>query len=130
MIEKPLMVIIFMYAMSFSFLGIQFVLGDVFGVTMTNYEGAEIRSNLLDIVDEPNINNVTGNLNSLNQTTIENNPVTGAAELVWDVLTLLTGTYIFNVLSLLGVPDIIIAGMVVIYAIMLFRTLVAYLRGI
>ncbi len=119
-----------MYAASFSLLGTQYILGDVFGITMTNFEGSEIRSNVLDVIDTGSLNTVTGNLNNLNQTTVESNPITAAAELVWDVLTLLTGTYVFNVLALLGVPNIIIAGMVVIYAVMLFRTLIAYLRGI
>ena len=124
------MIIIFMYAASFGLLGAQYVMADVFGITLVNFEGVEIQSNLLDIVDIDSINTVTGNLNNLNQTTIETDPVTGAAELVWDVLTILTGTYVFNLLALLGVPNIIIAGMVIIYAIMLFRTLIAYLRGI
>lgn len=130
MIEKPLIIIIFLYATSFALLGVQFVLADVFGITMTNFEGVEIQSNLLDVIDQDNINSVTSNLNSLNQTTVEDNPVTAAAELLWDVLTILTGTYVFNLLSLLGVPSIIIVGMTIIYAIMLFRTLIAYLRGI
>ena len=130
MIEKPLIIIIFMYAASFGLLGAQYVLADVFGITLVNFEGVEIQSNLLDVIDTDSLNTVTGNLNTLNQTTIETDPVTAAAELVWDVLTLLTGTYVFNLLSLLGVPNIIIAGMVIIYAIMLFRTLIAYLRGV
>ena len=130
MIEKPLIIVIFMYAVSFGVLGAQYVLADVFYITLANHEGVEIKSNLLDVIDEDNINTVTGNLNTLNQTTIETNPITGAAELVWDVLTLLTGTYIFNFLFLMGVPPIIIAPMVIIYAILLFRTLIAYLRGI
>ena len=105
-------------------------MADTFGITLVNFEGVEIQNNVLDIVNEDNINTVTGNLNTLNQTTIESDPITAAAELVWDVVTLLTGTYVFNLLSLLGVPDIIIAGMVIIYSIMLFRTLIGYLRGI
>lgn len=130
MIEKSLIIIIFMYSVSFSMISGQYILGDVFGITIVNFEGVEIRSNLLDVINEGNLNSVTGNLNTLNQTTIESNPVTAAGELVWDIITLLTGTYIFNLLALLGVPNIFIAGMVVIYSIMLFRTLIGYLRGV
>lgn len=130
MIEKPLMIIIFMYAVSFSMLSVQYVIADIFGITLVNFEGQPIQSSLLQIIDTGNINIVTGNLNTLNETKIETDPITAAAELVWDMLTLLTGTYIFNLLSLFGIPDIVIAGMVIIYSIMLFRTLIAYLRGI
>jgi|APSaa5957512535_1039671.scaffolds.fasta_scaffold111497_2 hypothetical protein len=130
MIEKPLIIIVFLYASSFGLLGAQYVLADTFGIALVNFEGVEIQSNLLDIINEDSLNSVTGNLNTLNQTTIETDPITAAGELLWDVLTILTGTYVFNLLSLLGVPDIIIAGMVIIYAIMLFRTLIALLRGI
>ena len=130
MIEKSIMIIIFMYAASFGMLGAQYVLGDVFGIVLTNFEGVPIQSSILNQTNINAINSVTGNLGNLNQTTIEVNPITAAAELVWDMLTLLTGTYIFNVLQLLGVPDIFIAGMVIIYAFMLFRTLIAYLRGV
>lgn len=130
MIEKSLIVIIFMYSVSFSMIGGQYILGDVFGINMVNFEGVEIRSSLLDVIDTGNINSVTGNLNNLNQTTISDNPIVAAGELVWDIITLLTGTYIFNLLLLFGVPDIFIAGMVIIYAIMLFRTLIGYLRGV
>lgn len=130
MIEKSLIIIIFMYAASFGMLGSQYILGDVFNITMTNFEGEPIQSDLLTAINEDTLNTVTGNLASLNNTELESNPITGAAGLVVDILTLLTGTYIFNMLSLIGIPDIIIAGMVIIYALMLFRTLIAYLRGV
>jgi len=129
MIEKPLIIIIFMYAVSFSLLGGQFVM-DSFGIEMTNLEGTPLESNLLAIVDTDNLNSVTSNLTNLNATEAETDPVTAAAGLVVDVLQLMTGTYIFNILFLFGVPPIFIYGMVTIYAIMLFRTLIAYLRGI
>ena len=130
MIEKALIIVVFMYATSFSMIAGQYMLGDVFGVTMVNFEGIEVRSNILDVINEGNLNSVTGNLNTLNQTTIESNPITAAGEFVWDVITLLTGTYIFNMLLFFGVPPIFIGGMVIIYSIMLFRTLIGYLRGV
>jgi len=36
MIDKALMIIIFMYAIGFSILGVQYTLADTFGITMTN----------------------------------------------------------------------------------------------
>ena len=129
MIEKPLIIIIFMYSVSFSLLGGQFVM-DSFGITMTNLEGTPIQSSLLGIIDTDNLNSVTNQLNTINGTQAESDPVTVAAGLVVEVLQLMTGTYIFNMLFLFGVPPIFVYGMVTIYAIMLFRTLIAYLRGI
>ena len=129
MIEKALMIIIFMYAVSFSLLGGEYLMS-VFGITMVNYEGTPIQSSLLAIVDTDNLNSVTNNLNTVNGTTAESDPVGTAAGLVVDILQLMTGTYIFNLLFLFGVPPIFIYGITVIYALILFRALIAYLRGI
>ena len=130
MIEKALIIIVFMYCTSFSMLAGQFMIGDVYGIPIVNFEGVEMRSNILDVINTGNLNTVTGSLNSLNQTTITDNPIVAAGGLVWDIVTLLTGTYIFNMLLFFGVPPIFIGGMVVIYSLMLFRTLIGYLRGV
>lgn len=130
MIEKSIMVIIFMYAASFGLLGAELIFANSFGITLVNFEGVEIHNNLLDIIDEGNLNTITGELNTINGTAIEENPITEAAKYVVIVFQLLTGTYVFDLLALLGVPQLIISGMVVIYSIMLFRTLIAYLRGV
>ena len=129
MIEKSLIIIIFMYAVSFSLLGGQFVMS-TFGVTMVNYEGTPIASNLELIINPDKLNSITANLDNINGTTAESDPVGTAAGLVVDILGLLTGSYIFNLLFLFGVPPIFIGGLIILYAFMLFRTLIAYLRGI
>lgn len=129
MIEKALIIIVFMYALSFSLLGGQFVMS-TFGITMVNYEGTPIQSNLLAIVDTDNLNSVTSNLTTINGTTAESDPIGTAAGLVVDIIQLMTGTYIFNLLFLFGVPPIFVYGMITLYAIMLFRALIGYLRGI
>lgn len=129
MIEKALIAIVFMYAVSFSLLGGQFVM-DSFGITMTNSDGVEIRSSLLSIVDTNEINTVTGQLTSVNGTQAGLDPFGVAAVLTVELLQLMTGTYIFNILFLFGVPAIFVYGMVVLYALLLFRALIAYLRGI
>ena len=129
MIEKALIAIVFMYAVSFSLLGGQFVM-DSFGITMTNTNGVEIRSSLLGIVDTDNLNTVTGQLTGVNGTEAGEDPFGVAAVLTVELLQLMTGTYIFNILFLFGVPAIFVYGMVVLYALLLFRALIAYLRGI
>ena len=129
MIEKALIVIVFMYAVSFSLLGGQFLM-DTFGITMTSTDGTVISSSLLTIVDVDNLNTVTNQLNTVNGTEAELDPFGVAAGLTVEILQLMTGTYVFNLLFLFGVPAIFVYGMVVLYAILLFRALIAYLRGI
>ena len=135
MIEKALIVIIFMYSVSFSLLAGQFVVGDIYGVTLTNYAGTPIKSAVLDFVNQDTLNTVTeaiADVNSTRNTTLD--AVTQSFELGltigFELLTLLTGTYIFNFLYLMGVPAIMIAGMVLIYVILLGRAIIAYLRGV
>lgn len=124
-----------MYSVSFSVLAGQFIIGDVFGVTLRNYNGDEIRSTLLEVIKTDTINSVTLEIANANNTrddtlsALENAYQVGI-KVGFDLVTLLTGTYIFNLLWLLGVPPIIIAGMVVIYALLMGRALIAYIRGV
>lgn len=118
-----------MYAVSFSLLGGEYVMS-VFGITMVNMDGDPINSELLQIIDSDEINRTTTNLNNINGTTAESDPVGTAAGLVVDIIQLLTGTYIFNLLFLFGVPAIFVYGLTTLYAFMLFRALIGYLRGI
>lgn len=132
MIEKSLIIMMFMYSTSFAVLGTQFVLADVFNLTLVSpITGAEIESNLLDIIDIDQLNTSTEGLVNTNQTQLVDDPVTTAAEVTLEIFLLLTGTYVFNILILLaGIPNIWVAGFVILYFILLFRTIIAYLRGI
>lgn len=129
MIEKALIIIIFMYATSFSLLGGQYIMS-VYDIELVNVDGTPFESALLDIIDTDEINSVTDNLNTINGTEAETNPIEVAAGLVVDLIGIMTGAYIFNVLWLAGIPDIFINGVIVLYAFMLFRALIGYLRGI
>lgn len=129
MIEKALIIVIFMYATSFSLLGGQYIMS-VYDIQLINVDGTPYESALLDIINTDEINSVTDNLNTINGTEAESNPIEVAAGLVVDLIGILTGAYIFNVLWLAGVPDIFVNGVIVLYAFMLFRALIGYLRGI
>lgn len=102
----------------------------VYDITLVNVDGTPYESALLDIIDTDEINSVTNNLNTINGTQAETNPIEVAAGLVVDLIGILTGAYIFNVLWLAGIPDIFVNGVIVLYAFMLFRALIGYLRGI
>ena len=137
MIEKPLIILIFMYAVSFAALGIQYMLGDVLGITLTTWDGIPIKSSILSFINQGTLNTVTQNIAGVNSTynstldAVENSFEIGI-NMGFELLTLLTGTYIFNLIYLMLGPDsaIFIAGFVIIYAIMLGRTIIAYVRGV
>ncbi len=131
MIEKSLVIIIFMYATSFAALGMQYTLADSFGINLVGPNGDDISSEVLDFVRIGDINTRTGAFTDANQTQMGLEPIVSAAGLVVEIFLLLTGTYIFNLLFyLIGIPPIWIAGFVVLYFFLLMRTIVAYLRGI
>lgn len=135
MIDKSFYVVMFVYACSFGFLGIQFVLGDTFGITISNAEGTPLTNNILSLLNTDTINSVTSALVNANNTrndtlsAIENAYNIGF-NVAWQIILLLTGTYIFGVLSLLGVPTVVIAGMVLLYMFFLARTIIALIRGL
>jgi len=130
MIEKALIIIIFMYSMSFSMLGVQFVLGDVFGITMTSMSGVPIKSNLLEITDIDTLNILGANVTGTNATLVRTDPITAAAEMAYEIFLLITGTYIFNMLLLFDVPVVFVAGLILIYVMLMMRAVIGYLRGI
>ena len=136
MIDKALMIIIFMYAVGFSMLGIQYTLADTFGITMTNMEGTPIKSALHGFIKDDEINTRTQNIVSAN---FQGNSTyydkvetftTGAAFVAWELVTLMTGTYIFYIMFLFGVPEIFVLVFVTLYVLLLARAIIGYVRGI
>ena len=136
MSEKALVIIVFMYGTSFSLLGAQYVISDVFGSTLTSpVTGQPIKSSLLGngtngIINIGIINQQQLNITSNSRSATVTNPIGTAASMAWEIMQILTGTYIFNTLYLLGVPAIFIAGLVILYVILLARAIIAYIRGI
>lgn len=138
MIEKALIVIIAMYALSLAVIGTQYEANRV-GVTITNLDGVPIQSYVIGFLNQETFNQVTinvveGNYSDSGQNTTYYDKIetftTGAAFVAWELVTLLSGTYIFNFLYLLGVPYYFVAGFVMIYLILLARAVIGYVRGI
>lgn len=136
MLEKALIVIIFMYAASYSVLAAQYVIGDVIGVELTSYEGVPIRSHVITFIDESALNaqidtivtaNFTGNSTYYDK--VETS-TTSAAFVAWELVQLLTGTYIFNFMWLMGIPLYFVAIFVILYLFLLARAIIGYVRGI
>lgn len=148
--ESALKIMLFMWSVSFSVLGGQYVIGDVIGVDLQNtwtdfscYTGAcdgepdnvVLKSHLLTIVDQDEINEVSQNIISANYTsnsTFYDKIETGTTAMffvAWEVITLLSGTYIFNLLYLMGIPPMFIGFFVILYVVLLGRAIILYIRG-
>ena len=128
--HKAIIIILFMYSLSFSMLSVQYMYADVLGTDIKNFEGVVMKSEVLEYVDTGAINTATSNIVGTNSTSVVNNPVSAAAGIAWEIIQLMSGTYIFGVLVMQGVPSIIVAGMTILYVFMLARTIIAYIRGI
>ena len=146
MSEKAIVVIIFMYSTSFALLSAQYVIADVFGYTLTSpVTGQPLKSNLIGangtsgIISIDTINTQQQNITSNTRNNTVNNPIGTAAGMAWELMQILTGTYVFNVLYLIlgggdgahnSVAAIIVTPFMVIYVILVARAIVGYIRGI
>ena len=136
MIDNALKVVIFMYIMSTSLIAAQFVIADVFNIELVSIYGVPLESKIVDFMDEGNLNQRTVNVVNANFTTNSTfydrveTFTTGAAFVAWELVQILTGTYIFNVMQLLGVPAQFVTVFVISYTLILARTIIGYVRGI
>ena len=130
MIEKSLIIIIFLYIISFSLLGAQYIWADVFHITMTNFNGQPLKNNLLTDIHPTTLNTITNSTLQTNPGNIIANVVGSAGGIAWDLVLLVTGTYIFDVLAQMGVPTIFIVGFVAVYVFLLIRSIMGWIRGI
>lgn len=129
MIDKALMVIMFMYAATFGILIGQYIFADVFGITLRNHEGVEITSELVSLIRVNDLNTLTNAIISSDFSNIIQN-VTTVAAVTWELLQIITGTYVFQILLLLGVPLIAVAPMIILYALLVGRLIIGYVRGL
>ena len=130
MIDKPFYIIIAAYSFSFGLLGAQFM-ADSYGIVLTAPDGTVIKNALLEYINEDQINTFSSNVTASNNGTSWGlEPIIQAGNIATFLFYLLTGTLIFNFLYLFGVPAIFIIPIVVIYFILLARTIIALIRGV
>ena len=136
MIENALQIMLLMWAISFSVVGFQFIAADTVGLELQNYEGEPLRSHLVGFVNQQEINTITQNIveadfreNTTAYNKIEQYPV-AAAFVAWELVLLLTGTYVFSFLHLLGVPIFFVTILVFMYFALLARAILGYVRGV
>lgn len=118
-----------MYAASFGILIAQYIFADVFGITMRNHEGEEIQSQIVALINVNDLNTFTNAIITSDFSNIIQN-VTTVAAVTWELLQILTGTYIFGILNALGVPLIAITPMLILYVFLLVRLIIGYVRGL
>lgn len=124
-----------MYALSFSLLIGQFVFADIMDKTMySSISGTPLSQAVLQYINTDTLNTITTSVVNVNATTP--NTFTGierAFQLGMTVglqlFQILTGTYIFNLLLILGVPALAILAIVMIYVFLLIRGAMSYFRN-
>jgi len=146
MIDKPLFIIICAYSISFMVFAGQFVIGDVFDLTLTNWKGDEIKSELLNSFNPTILNSTVSGWTNATRFDSVIDVATAfftAAQIFVEFLTILSGTYIFlityymlggTILTCCDNDDIIagfiVGGLFIPYALMLGNTIIAKIRGI
>lgn len=124
-----------MYALSFSLLIGQYIWSDVMGLTMYSpITGTPLQSAVLQYINTGTINAISTDVVNVNATT--SNVFTGIERAFQlgmtvglDLFTLMTGTYIFNLLQILGVPAIAILPLVALYVFLMIRAAMSYFRN-
>ena len=138
MLDKALIVIIFMYGMSVAFLTTEYIIVDVFHLTVTNYAGEELTGTLvvtwmqMDTFNEQSLAIINGTYDPTNGTFYNRveTSVTAAAAIAWNLIIILTGLYIFNFIYFMGVPWPFVIGMAVLYMLLLARAIFGYINRV
>jgi hypothetical protein len=127
-------IMVIMYILGFATLGVQWEFADPYGHIIKNGSGAEMKSALKAYVDEDRVNQYTATItagdfqgNSTYYDRVET-VATAGAFVVWELITLMTGTYVFNILIWAGVPHIFVAILVITYVLLLARAIIGYLK--
>lgn len=128
--HKGLMAILFVYACSFGVLAAQYVFADVYHITLYDFQGNPITSQILQLINQVLLNKVSTNIVTQDQVDLFNNPITKAVQIGWEIFLLVTGLYPFSLAYLLGVPPIALAGMGFIYIIIVGYGIIAIMRGL
>jgi len=137
LIDKALIIIIFFYAAGLMFIGMEYTLGTLYDIEIISpVDGQPITSNILAMLEEEEFNSRTVAITTANYTgnstffdRVETF-TTGAAFVAWELIQLMTGTLIFNIMLLFGVPAWLVGLFVTGYIMLLARAIIGYVRGI
>ena len=138
MIDKSIMIVLFMYGFSIAFLTVEYVMVDVFHITVTNYAGQQFTGTIVTTqLNMEQFNTISaaianGTYTPTNGTfydKVETYATAGAA-VAWNFITLLSGLAVFNLLTFLGVPLPFVIGLGMLYVFLLARTIIGLLQRI
>jgi len=133
--SKALIIWIFMFFFGAMGLVAQYT-ADTIGYTIRTFDGVPVESSILSIIDIDEINirtvgiveaNFTENSTAFNRV---EDPQISSAFVAWELIQLITGTYIFQLLVLFGVPIIMVTPMVIVYVLLLAYFIWTSIRGI
>ena len=148
MLNRVMWIMITMWSISFGILGAQFLIGDVLQVEMVvncsdntqmcqDIKGLPLKPYILGGLNVDQVNTVVGNSITGNYQPDDNTPFDkikdfgiAAAFIGWELVTLITGTYIFSFMYLMGVPLLVVTALVFLYGIMVVRSIVTVIRGV
>jgi hypothetical protein len=145
LLDRALWMMLGMWMATFATLGAQYMIGDIFGWELTvqctdsipmdcdSIRGQPMKSYLVGYIDLANINGIlSDSIAGTDGGTIDRivNSVQAAAYVGWNIIALMTGTYIFSFLYFMGVPTIFVVGIALVYAVLLIRAIVGYIRGV
>lgn len=135
MINKSIYVIMFMICINGGILIVQYTIADVYGMELVNHEGISYKSRIMDSLGMSQINSISADiLNQGDASEHEFNRMidstVNATYIVWELVTLLSGTYVFYILVHFGVPEFVVGIMMIPYTILLVRTVVGLVRGV
>ena len=137
MINKSLTVMIAMYSISMMILVGQYMFADPYGITLTNYKGETIPIPLQNILRIDVFNLAATNIVETNfNGTVNGEPFNKVVDFnqsmaysVFELGTILSGTYVFHILHFMGVPTLVVLAFTIPYTFLLIRTFVGFLRG-
>lgn len=134
MIDTSLKIMTFMWCVSFSLIGVQLVIADEYGIVMKSADGTPMLPELLKLTNQELYNDTLESLadEESNPDLLERitDSTTSAALVAWELVQLLSGTYIFNLLAVFGIPVPFIAIVAILYMAFLARTVIGYVRGV
>lgn len=126
MIDIPIRIMLFLWIISGCLLAGQYVVADEIGITLRAADGTELKSHLLEIIDEDRINEASAAITAGSNGTwnrVDDIDLSGAY-IVWELINLISGAYAFNLLLLFGIPIQIVVTIVIGYNVLLARTII------
>jgi hypothetical protein len=138
LIDKALIIVFVFYALGFMIIGLEYSVNQVYHVEMVSPLTGEPMetSSIVGYLQNSEFNAQTEQIVTANFTTNSTffNKVetftTGAAYVAWELIGLMTGTYIFNIMLQMGVPAWFVTAFVALYILLLARAIIGYVRGI